>query len=127
MLSYGRRYDDLAQFLKELAKSAGGTSAAARRIDTVAYARESLLDRVRTSTVTLRANETGEKSLEHYVVPPLLLPMSHEQFASMQSSKDREKRPKPLDPHTVAKETKGQVLVVVGDEHSGIPTALQGC
>ncbi|MCO4251218.1 SIR2 family NAD-dependent protein deacylase [Pseudarthrobacter raffinosi] len=125
VVSYGSKYEDLAQFLGQLAESAQGPSKLERRVDTVAYARESLLDRVRTSSVTLRSNEAGEKSLEHYVVPPLLLPMSHEQFASMQSSKDRDKRPRPLDPHAVARGTKSRVLVVVGDEHSGVTTALQ--
>lgn len=126
VIGYGPNYNDLGPYLKQLADDAGNlVPGAAPRLDTVAFAREHLLEKIQQGSVQIRHADDVPQSLDQCVVPPLLLPMSHEQFASTKSKKAGAKAPETLDPHDVAYEDSFKVQLIVGDEHSGVTTALQ--
>lgn len=126
VLGYGNGHEDLVPYLEQLAAEAGrSATGSAPRLDTVAFAREHLLEKIQQGSVQIRSGEDVPQSLEQCIVPPLLLPMSHEQFASTKSKKGGASTPKTLDPYEVAHDESFDVQLIVGDEHSGVTTALQ--
>ncbi|CEA09507.1 hypothetical protein BN1051_02877 [Arthrobacter saudimassiliensis] len=128
VISYGESFEDLPAFLTDLATATSTTTRApVRRIDGVAFAKAALLEEIADSNVTRRSKKDGTEDLDDFLIPPLLLPMSHEQFASMKSKQAETDSDTldTLDPHEVATDETPDVIVVVGGEHSGVTTALQ--
>ncbi|WP_181578445.1 SIR2 family protein [Arthrobacter sp. AQ5-05] len=123
VVGYGDEYSDLTGFLNTLVpEAANGTTVVIR--DNLAYAREAITEQVRQEmVVAAEIDDIDERDLNALTVPPVLLPYSHEQFASMQAADDETTRPKRIDPHDVHGGSK--ILIVVGDEHSGLTTALR--
>jgi hypothetical protein len=124
VLSYGETFSDLAPYLTGLADELFlNESISGNVIDSLAFAREEIVEKIKTDgAVGVGADDNQFRDLDDLTVAPVLLPMSHEQFASMQTV-DKGSRPERLDPHKVIEGKK--VLVVVGEEHSGLTTALR--
>lgn len=125
ILGYGPNHDDLVPYLEQLAADSGNSGHRSSRLDTVAFAREHLLEKIQKGSAQIRSGDGIPQTLEQCVVPPLLLPMSHEQFASTKSRKGGADEPETLDPYEVAYDGSCDVQLVVGSEHSGVTTALQ--
>lgn len=125
VLGYGSAHRDLIPYLEQLAADSGSSVQKSSRLDTVAFAREHLLEKIQKGSAQIRSGDEVSQTLEQCVVPPLLLPMSHEQFASTKSRKGGASEPETLDPYEVAHDDSFDVQLIVGGEHSGITTALQ--
>lgn len=118
---YGERYEDLLPFLRSLAP-AGSPSTG--QVDTVAFAAEAILDQLRSETVL--ADDTilvDDRQLHEITVPPLLLPLPHDQFSSYRKRDEADERPEPRDPAEVYGAKK--FVVVVGEEGAGVSTTLK--
>lgn len=116
---YGDAHADLLPFLTQISKESHTTS---ERQDRLTFAREALVDTVRESTVIAsHLEDPSTKELAELTIPPVLLPVPHEHFASMQKYDD-DLKPKRIDPHSTYPEAK--LLVVAGEELSGLTTAL---
>lgn len=119
IVPYGSAYDDLPGFLNTLRPS----STVARQQDSVAFASEAILDLIRSETVVSdHVTNVEERELDQITVAPVLLPLPHEQFAAARNSGGAA-RPEREDPHQVA--TKAKIVIVAGDELSGVSTALR--
>lgn len=119
IVSYGTEYDDLPAFLNSLRP----TSIAAKTQDSVAFASEAILDQIRSETVVSdHFINVDERELNEITVAPVLLPLPHEQFAAARNNGGNA-RPEREDPHQVAK--KGKIVIVAGEELSGVSTALR--
>ena len=124
VVSYGSGYADLAPFLQGLADDAEVTSPISGKIlDSLAFAREEIVEKIKSDgAILIHQDENQYKDLDDVTVTPVLLPLSHEQFASMQAVDDGPK-PERLDPYGIIQDKK--LLIVVGEEHSGLTTALR--
>ncbi len=119
-IAYGDDYADLAPFLRALAPK---DSSAMSKGDTVAFAAEAILDQLRSEAVLVdETTLVDDRQLDEITVPPVFLPLPHEQFASYQMRKDQE-RPEKRDPAELFGSEK--IVVVVGDEGAGVSTALR--
>lgn len=123
-ISYGSKHDDLVPFIEELAREAAPDSPVGDVVlDSLAFAREEIVEKIKADgAIGTDSDETRFLDLDDLTVAPVLLPMSHEQFASMQTVKD-EPKPERLNPHKLIAGNK--VLIVVGEEHSGLTTTLR--
>lgn len=124
VISYGDNHPDLRTFLEELANEVSPTSDSVGVIvDSLAFAREEIVEKIRSDGAIAVDDEDQQfRDLDDLTVAPVLLPMSHEQFASMQTV-DSGTKPERLDPHKVIDGKK--LLLVVGEEHSGLTTAIR--
>lgn len=119
-IAYGDDYSDLVPFLRSLAPRGGS---AVSKGDTVAFAAEAILDQLRSEAVLVdETTLVDDRQLHEITVPPVFLPLPHEQFASYQMRKDQE-RPEKRDAGELFGSRK--VVVVVGDEGAGVSTALR--
>lgn len=124
VLSYGEDFQDLAPYLNGLVEELSfDDSVSGNVLDALAFAREEIVEKIKTDgAVGAAVDDNQFRDLDDLTVAPVLLPMSHEQFASMQTV-DKGPKPERLDPLKVIEGNK--VLVVVGEEHSGLTTALR--
>lgn len=119
-IAYGDDYADLVPFLRSLAPK---DSNALSKGDTVAFAAEAILDQLRSEAVLVdETTLVDDRQLDEITVPPVFLPLPHEQFASYHMRKDQE-RPEKRDPAELFGSQK--IVVVVGDEGAGVSTALR--
>lgn len=125
VISYGKEFEDLPKFLRGLR----GPSENKRKHgglldrDAVAYAREAIVQQIRAETVVGDSVEDiDERDLSDITVKPVLLPMPHEQFANARAL-ETSVRPERVNPDTVHIGRK--ILIVAGEELSGVTTALR--
>ena len=120
VVTYGDDYSDLASFFTDLASTLGSVASSGDRLT---FAREALLDSIRDETVVISHLEDGpERELSEITVPPVMLPVPHEQFASMQDY-DNDVKPRRIDAEST--HAKPKVLILAGEELSGLTTALR--
>lgn len=124
-LVYGDGHDDLAPFIESLrpADSPAQVLAAPIRASASERAFDALCERARGRIVLGdKMLDVETRGLERLLVPPVLLPMTQEQFYNSQDL-DREARPKRCDPVEDVK--KERVVLVVAQEGSGLTSALE--
>lgn len=124
VVAYGAEFSELPMFLDSLATSASGSRSTSRLgRDAVAYAREAIVDQIRAETVIGDGVENfDDRDLHDITVRPVLLPMPHEQFVSARAV-ENDARPERIDTDKVYVDDK--VLIVAGEELSGVTTALR--
>ena len=121
VISYGSEHDQLTEFIEELCVHIGSEPDTNR--DRLTFAREAILDQIRAETVVgSHIDETADCELGDITVAPVILPVPHEQFASMQNYDD-DLKPRRID----AEESyaKDKLVILAGEELSGITTALR--
>ena len=123
-VSYGSSWEDLPGFLEQFHED---DSAVLLRRNHVELARDILTARVRDlSIVCEKLDDLDERSLSQLVAPPVLLPLSNEQFQASKESQTEEssssEQLERCDPREVAA-TQG-ITIVAGPEGSGRTTAL---
>lgn len=121
-IGVGPSHGDLPRFLEGLG-TANKNSFGLTAVTSPVKALESLCGRVRSETVLaehLRNVETA--TLNDILVPPILLPLSPEQFAAQQSQ-ERGRRPKRCDAN--ADVTQRKNLLLVAEENAGLTSALE--
>ena len=123
VISYGEEHEDLTTFIDTLGSGVASPNTPAPRRDNLAFAREAILDPIRSETVVgSHLDDISDCDLSDLTVPPVLLPVPHEQFASMQDLDD-DLKPRRLDADTVYNEPR--LLILAGEELSGLTTALR--
>ncbi|MFC8523937.1 SIR2 family protein [Pseudarthrobacter sp. NPDC057230] len=120
-VGYGDTYADLAAFLERL-----GASSKAPHVDLCAKSRVLLVDRLRDNSTLWRDEETlHEKSMKELVVPPIFLPEPHDQYVTNRVIKSEKDKPIPIDLRETLHE--GGIVLIAGEESSGVSTALTYC
>lgn len=120
-VGYGDSYGDLAGFLDRLA-----ASSTTPHIDLSVKSRGLLIDRLRDNSTLWRDEETlNEKTITELVVPPIFLPEPHDQYATNTVINQEKDKPIPIDLTDTLK--KGGIVLVAGEESSGVSTALTYC
>lgn len=121
-ISYGASHADLIPFLDDLAPETPTTDLASIRPSASERALDALCEVARTSHVLHEhMRDLDIRGIEQLVLPPVLLPMSQEQFSAAQRL-ERGARPQRCDPVLDVKEH--QALLVVGGDGSGLTSAL---
>lgn len=124
-LAYGSDHSDLIPFLQSLRDS---TPAAIRASMAVAsteqplVAAEALLKQIQARSLVVQDHAAPDVPLDRMLIPPVLLPMPHDQFIQLRLS-DNEPKPERCDPAEEA--GRDQWLVVAGDENSGLTSTLE--
>lgn len=125
-VSYGEEFADLPAFLASISPSSSTPvllSASGLVLDSTQLARAALADQVRTQSIVCENSDDREtRSVEELIVPPVLYPVSNENMRAAEQLAVK-KSVKRSDPFEVSR-LKGVVLIV-GDENSGLTTALQ--
>lgn len=118
-VSYGENYGDLPSFVESLAPQ----TAIEVRVEAGDKTRAEILDRLRNESVFAEhLPDIDVRTIEQLVVPPVLLPVTYEQFAAAQRDEDGPK----IDRIDIRKDLQEhRHLIVVGEESSGLTTALQ--
>lgn len=114
----GDSYADLVKFLDEV-------SAAVRtpEADLGARSKEVLLDHLRENSTLWRDAETlNEKSVTDLIVEPIFLPEPHDQYATNTVIGAEKDKPAPVD--LSQRLMDGGVILIAGEESSGVSTAL---
>jgi hypothetical protein len=124
IVEYGERHEDLEPFLRSLVPlTPPGAAPILIRRDSVAYAREAILDQIRSETVVGdHVENVDDRELDGITIAPVLLPLSHDQFVSARSL-DEDLRPKRIDASTATIADK--IYIVAGEELSGVTTAIR--
>lgn len=123
---YGERHEDLVPFLRSLvqedasASTASASPSPAPAAIAAARAFEALCEHVRGASVLGdEMRDVDSRSLDKLLVPPVLLPVSHEQFVTARRDVLAER----CDP-TADAATNG-VLLVVAEENAGLTSTLE--
>jgi hypothetical protein len=123
VVPYGQEYSDLPKFLEGLRPASLHPFGSPQKRDTLAYAREAITEQIREEIViAAELEDIEERDLGQLTVPPVFLPYSHDQFASLHTAKGNLK-PKRLGAGDLYKNPK--ILIVAGEEHSGVSTAIR--
>lgn len=124
VISFGSdNYDDLPKFFDDVAAAAGRTTSQIARQSHHMAARGALLQRVQSeSIVAIEASETIT-DIDSLIVPPVLLCAPHEKILSSIEEYEGGKKNIRADP--AADANSEGIIVVVGEEISGVTTALE--
>ncbi|MGP9616206.1 SIR2 family protein [Arthrobacter sp. AOP36-A1-22] len=123
VIPYGDDHSKLPAFLNSLSPSENTAAVVPQKWDKLAYARLAITEQVREQIVIgAEFDDVDDLELAQLTVPPVLLPYSHDQFASLRAAKGAA-RPKRLSANELCNSPK--VLIVAGEEHSGLSTALR--
>ena len=124
-LVYGTDHSELAPFIEGLRPADTRAQALAAPIRPAAPERafDALCERARARVVLGdKMPDVESRRMERLLVPPVLLPMTQEQFYSSQEL-DREARPKRCDPMEDVKNQR--VILVAAQEGSGLTSSLE--
>lgn len=120
-VGYGGDHSDLVSFIEDLAREVeiGG-------VDLLGRSRAQILHTLRDNSTLWRDAETlDDKGFEDLVIPPTFLPEPHDQYSTNAVVKKEKQRPVPDDIDELLK--MDGTLLVVGEENSGVSTALAYC
>lgn len=126
-VAYGPDYGDLATFVRSLClletSSVGADRLPARYLDAPIKARTSLEERVRGESVLgEHVHDLDQRAHSELLIPPVLLPVTHEQFVRSQELPKGE-RLRRFDAMDDAR--RQTCLLLVGEERVGLTTALE--
>lgn len=120
-VSYGAAHEDLSDFIETLVPKRSGNGAVSLA-SSPEKAMAALCEQARSSTVFAdQLSHVDRLPLTRLIVPPVLLPMTQEQF-SYRWDLPAGERPKRCDP--VADTAAEKRLLVAGEENSGLTSAL---
>lgn len=117
-VAYGESHRELPDFVRNLA-----SSVVAPASDASGKARADILDSLRSESVFAdQLSDINVRSIDQLVVPPVVLPVTHEQYAAAQRDEDGPK----IDRIDVAADLASHdTIIMVADESAGLTTALQ--
>lgn len=117
-VTYGPDYDQLATFLHDLAKDANTETASIRR-----KSRTALTDATRENSTLFRESaDLAEKTFEELVVKPTFLNEPHSYYATKRVVGPHAEKPEPVNMDDVLQSSR--IVVIAGEENSGVSTAL---
>lgn len=119
-IAFGDTYPELAEFVRSLAPGPASDQSIVR--DSVHESREYILDQLRSETVIGEGlPDLEDRTLHDITIPPVLLPVPHGEFIrSKNEAGAKLERLSPLQ----SVEPDG-VILIVGDESSGLSTAIR--
>ncbi len=121
-VGYGNDHEDLVGFLLSLASS----PVLAAEADLGRKSRMALLDALRDNSTLWRDAETlSDKSVSDLIVPPIFLPEPHDLYATNSVVNKEKDKPRPVD--LTEKIKNGGIILIAGEESSGVSTALGYC
>lgn len=120
-VGFGDKHEDLAEFLRSLGPVVeDGASELGPK------SRSLVLDALRDNSTLWRDTETlNEKSVADLVVPPIFLPEPHDQYATNAVLNPEKDKPVPVD--LTEKISAGGIILIAGEESSGVSTAVNFC
>lgn len=120
-VSFGAQYEDLPKFLSTLASRIHSID-----VDIQRKSRESLLETLRENSTMWRDSEIlNEKTFNELIIRPTFLPEPHNQFATSTVTNAAKARPKPIEINSYLQND--DILVIAGEENSGVTTAVNFC
>lgn len=120
-VGYGDQHSDLVSFVQDLARHVETSD-----IDLLGRSRAQILNALRDNSTLWRDAETlDEKGFEDLVIAPIFLPEPHDQYFTNSVVKREKQRPVPIDIDELLK--RDGTLLIVGEENSGVSTALAYC
>lgn len=121
-IAYGKGHDDLTPFLEGLASNVSQTGRS--QGESTDFARRAVLDSIRSNYLLARQLPDFEsRGLHELMVPPVILSVPHSQSAAARAAIKDTLEPIRLDPTELMQQPK--ILIIAGDELSGMSTALQ--
>jgi hypothetical protein len=121
-LAFGNTHGDLPAFLRTLG-SVSRSSSGLTAVTSPEAAYESLCGRVRSETVlNEHLRDVDTRSFNQVLVPPVVLPVSPEQFSAQQAA-EKAQRPKRCDP--AADVAARLTPLLVAQENAGLTSALE--
>lgn len=122
-MAYGKNFDELPAFLDGLAPVDARTTVTDVVVDVSALAFDAITDQIRDDTIVGEVlGEIEHKAIDDLLVPPVLLPVPHEQFVNSEAW-EVGVRPERTDPNSIA--SLDGVVILSGEEHCGLSTALR--
>lgn len=119
-VGFGESYEDLPQFVQSLAPAVGESVAVVR--DVVQESREYLLEQLRSESIVGEGlDDLEDRTLHGLTIPPVLLPVPHGEF--LRAKNDAEAKVERHDAGEVS--CRSGVVVVIGEENSGMSTTLR--
>lgn len=117
-VAYGDRFEDLPAFVRSLSPGV-----VAPVSDAISRAKADILEHIRTESVFAdQLTDINVRSIEQLIVPPVILPVTHEQYAAAQRDEDGPK----ISRVNVAEDLRiHDCVIIVGDESAGLTTTLQ--
>jgi hypothetical protein len=125
LVVYGKKHDDLAEFLLSLRSGALDTSRTDGGLvrNVAQEARTSIEEEIRRATIIgEKFDDLPTRSYSDLVIEPALLPLRHDQWRVMHSKPDSE-RVAPVDVDSELERT--GITIIAGEENSGLSTTLQ--
>lgn len=117
-VGYGAAHSDLPDFLTGLVAEADLGD-----LDLTSISRRKIVERLRdNSTLWRDAASLDEKGFYDLVIPPTFLPEPHNEYANSSAALREKDRPTPVDIDQRIRD--GGILIVAGEENSGVTTAL---
>lgn len=118
-VTYGETHSDLTPFLRRI----HGNTSAGSVIDTVKRTTDGIIRELRLQSIFAdQMPDLDLRTMEQLIVPPVIIPVSHEQFAAAARDDDGPSVER-IDARADLRAHK--CLVIVGEEKSGLTTALQ--
>jgi hypothetical protein len=122
-IAYGKKFDDLPDFFNRLVPTDARTTVSDVVVDVSALAFDAIADQIRDDTIVGEVlGEIEHKAIDDLLVPPVLLPVTHEQFVNSEAW-EVGVRPERADPNSIA--SLDGVIILSGEEHCGLSTALR--
>lgn len=125
-VAYGSDFSDLPAFLQSLVPNSDNQaviSPSGQVLDPTQLAIEALADQVRMQSIMCEnATDRDSRRVEDLLVPPVLFPVSSDRIQAAEHIADT-KKIKRSDPYEISR--LNGVTVIVGEENTGLTTALQ--
>jgi hypothetical protein len=116
-------YDALPTFINKIAETAGRTPSQIIQHNYHRSAHAALMERLQSESIVVIDNPESITDINELVVPPVLLSAPHEKIFSNIDEYESGKKHIRTDPAEAARET--SIVLVVGEEISGVTTALE--
>lgn len=117
-VAYGEGYEDLPAFIESLV-----ADAQLGELDLTTLSRRQIVERLRdNSTLWRDAESLDEKGFLDLVITPTFLPEPHNEYANSSAALAEKDRPKPVQIDECIQD--GGILIIAGEENSGVSTAL---
>jgi hypothetical protein len=123
VVPFGDDYPALPTFIEAIATAAGRSPALITRQNYNRAARDALMQRVQSESIVAIDDRESINELDKLVVPPVLLCAPHEKILSSIDEYENGKKDIRSDPVKDAQDEK--IIIVVGEEISGVTTALE--
>lgn len=122
---YGKDFADLQKFLESFLPDRNSmqlTQAGIAR-DVIGEVRQAWIEDLKADSIILEILRDDNLELSDLVLPPVLLPVPHSEYAKANSSKDRSNRIERLDPEGEIENA--NIILLVAEDGIGLTTAIR--